>query len=77
MSAAAEAGRKARWTPGRIAMLVAAAVLAVAWLLPLAWALATSLKPEGETTKTPLEWFGSKITFDAYRQVWAAGDLGR
>lgn len=77
MSAAAEAGRKARWTPGRIAMLVAAAVLAVAWLLPLAWALATSLKPEGETTKTPLEWIGSKITFDAYRQVWAAGDLGR
>lgn len=77
MSAAAEAGRKARWTPGRIAMLVAAAVLAVAWLLPLAWALATSLKPEGETTKTPLEWIGSKITFDAYRQVWASGDLGR
>lgn len=77
MSAAAEAGRKARWTPGRIAMLVAAAVLSVAWLLPLAWALATSLKPEGETTKTPLEWIGSKITFDAYRQVWAAGDLGR
>lgn len=77
MSAAAEAGRKARWTPGRIAMLVAAAVLAVAWLLPLAWAVATSLKPEGETTKTPLEWIGSKITFDAYRQVWAAGDLGR
>ncbi|MET7527342.1 carbohydrate ABC transporter permease [Streptomyces sp900116325] len=58
-------------------MLVAAAVLSVAWLLPLAWALATSLKPEGETTKTPLEWIGSKITFDAYRQVWAAGDLGR
>lgn len=77
MSAAAEAGRKARWTPGRIAMLAAAAVLAVAWLLPLAWAVATSLKPEGETTKTPLEWIGSKITFDAYRQVWAAGDLGR
>lgn len=77
MSAAAEAGRKARWTPGRIAMLVAAAVLAVAWLLPLAWAFATSLKPEGETTRTPLEWIGSKITFDAYRQVWAAGDLGR
>lgn len=43
----------------------------------LAWAVATSLKPEGETTKTPLEWIGSKITFDAYRQVWAAGDLGR
>jgi multiple sugar transport system permease protein len=70
-------GRKARWTPGRIVMLVAAAVLAVAWVLPLAWAVATSLKPEGETTRTPLQWIGSTLTLDAYRQVWAAGDLGR
>ncbi|MGW0546155.1 carbohydrate ABC transporter permease [Streptomyces sp. Wb2n-11] len=68
-------GRRARWTPGRAAMLLAALALVVVWVLPLAWAVATSLKPEGETTKTPLEWIGSTITFDAYRQVWKSGDL--
>ncbi|GAA2512076.1 carbohydrate ABC transporter permease [Streptomyces gobitricini] len=64
-----------RWTPGRAAMLLAALALVVVWVLPLAWAVATSLKPESETTKTPLEWFGSTLTLDAYRQVWASGDL--
>ncbi|GAA2963331.1 carbohydrate ABC transporter permease [Streptomyces enissocaesilis] len=68
-------GRRARWTPGRAAMLLAALALVVVWVLPLAWAVATSLKPEGETTKTPLEWIGSTVTFDAYRQVWKSGDL--
>ncbi|WP_307710252.1 carbohydrate ABC transporter permease [Streptomyces sp. V1I6] len=58
-------------------LLVVALVLTVAWLIPLAWAVATSLKPEGETTKTPLEWFGSRITFEAYSKVWESGDLMR
>ncbi len=77
MSAVAEdfTGRKPRWTPGRIALLICAAVTALAWIVPFAWALATSLKPEGDTVKTPLSWIGSQITFDAYRKVWAAGDL--
>lgn len=70
-------GRRARWSPGRAAMLLAALALVVVWVLPLAWAVATSLKPEGETTKTPLEWIGSTVTFDAYRQVWKSGDLTR
>jgi multiple sugar transport system permease protein len=70
-------GRKPRWTPGRIAMLVCALVLAVLWVLPLAWALATSLKPEDETTTTPLHWIGSEITFGAYEAVWETGDLTR
>ena len=70
-------GRKLRWTPGRIALLACALLLALLWVLPLAWALATSLKPENETTDTPLHWIGSEITFDAYRQVWASGDLTR
>lgn len=70
-------GRKPRWTPGRIALLIVALALAFAWLVPLAWALATSLKPEGDTTKIPLEWIGSKITFDAYGKVLEGGDLVR
>ncbi|WP_327731996.1 carbohydrate ABC transporter permease [Streptomyces sp. NBC_00487] len=70
-------GRKVRWTPGRRVMLAAALLLAVVWVLPLAWALATSFKPEGEATRTPLRWLGSHFTFDAYRKVWEAGDIGR
>lgn len=70
-------GRRIRWTGGRIALLVIALVVAVAWLIPLAWAVATSLKPEAETTSTPLEWIGSRITFDAYTKVWESGDLMR
>ncbi|WP_107485121.1 carbohydrate ABC transporter permease [Streptomyces sp. MP131-18] len=70
-------GRRPRWTRGRVGLLACALVLAVLWVLPLAWALATSLKPEDETTDTGLNWIGSRITFDAYRQVWESGDLTR
>ncbi len=70
-------GRRPRWTRGRVGLLVCALVLAVLWVLPLAWALATSLKPEDETTDTGLNWIGSRITFDAYRQVWESGDIAR
>ncbi|MEV5158496.1 carbohydrate ABC transporter permease [Streptomyces sp. NPDC053728] len=68
-------GRRPRRTPGRIVLLVVALLLTAAWLLPLAWAVATSLKPEGDTTRTPLSWIGSRITFDAYSKVWESGDL--
>jgi multiple sugar transport system permease protein len=68
-------GRRARWTPGRIAALVAALGLAALWLGPLAWALATSLKPESETTRTPLEWISSHLTIGAYRKVMVDSDL--
>jgi multiple sugar transport system permease protein len=73
----AGSGRRPRWTPGRVGMLAAALALAALWVLPLAWAVATSLKPENETTRTSLEWIGSRITFDAYEKVWASGDLAR
>ncbi|MGP4113674.1 carbohydrate ABC transporter permease [Streptomyces sp. 4N509B] len=72
-----DSGRRARWTRGRIALLACALVLALLWVLPLLWALAISLKPEAETTRTGLHWLGSEITFDAYRGVWESGDLTR
>ncbi|NGO72520.1 carbohydrate ABC transporter permease [Streptomyces boncukensis] len=72
-----ESGRRPRWTPGRLALLLGALLLAALWVLPLAYAFATSLKPQGEEVDTPLTWIGSRITFEAYEQVWEAGDLPR
>ncbi|QYC43207.1 L-arabinose transport system permease protein AraQ [Nonomuraea coxensis DSM 45129] len=64
-----------RFRPGQLALLLVALVLAAVWLAPIAWAVATSLKPETETTKLPLEWFGSELTLDAYRLVLGTGDI--
>lgn len=64
-----------RFGPGQLVLLALASALAVLWLAPLAWAVATSLKPEAETTKLPLEWFGSRITFEAYELVLGTGGI--
>jgi multiple sugar transport system permease protein len=77
VSASVEGGRRVRWTRGRIAMLLAAVVLGVLWVLPAAYGVATSLKPDNETTHTPLQWIASKITLSAYVDVWKSGDLLR
>ncbi|MFW6691145.1 carbohydrate ABC transporter permease [Streptomyces sp. MAR4 CNX-425] len=74
---AAASGRRPRWTRGRVALVAVALALVVVWVLPLAWALSISLKPDAETTRTGLDWIGSTITFDAYEAVWETGDVGR
>ena len=38
---------------GRIVMYLVLAVAVVVWLVPFAWAFATSLKPDAETTVAP------------------------
>ena len=53
-------------------MLVA---LAIIWVVPLAWAVATSLKPDTETTIAPVRWRGSEMTLDAYRVALEQGDI--
>jgi multiple sugar transport system permease protein len=50
-------------------------VLALIWVVPLAWAVATSLKPDAETTIAPVSWRGSEVTFDAYRVAIEQGDI--
>lgn len=64
-----------RFGIAQLVLLVAAVVLAAVWLAPILWAVATSLKPEAETTKIPLQWFGSEITLDAYRLVLGTGGI--
>jgi multiple sugar transport system permease protein len=64
-----------RFSPGQLVLLVVTGALALVWLAPLAWAVATSLKPEADTNKTPLQWVGSEITLDAYGLVLGTGGL--
>ncbi|MFJ9552916.1 carbohydrate ABC transporter permease [Nocardiopsis sp. NPDC101807] len=69
--------RSPRATVGSAALYTVAALAALAWLLPLLWAIDTSLKPEGETTLLPVTWSISEPTLEAYRLVLARGDLVR
>ncbi len=52
-------------------------IVAVLWIMPLAWALDTALKPESETTTVPLTWIPSHFTLDAFVKVLSAGGIGR
>jgi len=51
------------------ACLTVLAALAVVWVVPLAWAVDTSIKPEALTTVLPLTWLPGTYTLDAYWQV--------
>ncbi|HEX4814184.1 MAG TPA: carbohydrate ABC transporter permease [Nonomuraea sp.] len=64
-----------RFSFSQVVLLVVALALAALWLAPLAWAVATSLKPEEETTVIPLQWFGSEVTLDSYRLVLETGGI--
>jgi multiple sugar transport system permease protein len=76
VTAAAPARRRRvrRMTPGGVVLTTLAVLLAVLWLVPLLWALSTSVKPEAETRAIPPEWFGSRITGEAYAAAF--GDSG-
>ena len=50
-------------------------VLAVIWVVPFAWAVATSLKPDAETTVAPVSWTGTEVTLDAYRIAFEQGKI--
>ncbi len=61
----------------KVAITVGAALLAVLWLVPLLWAVDTSLKPEQETTRTPISWLPSAPTSGAYQSVLEQGSILR
>jgi multiple sugar transport system permease protein len=66
-----------RPSTGSLIALVIAVLLAILWLIPLAWAVATALKPDAETTVTPVSWLGSTITLDAFTTVFESGSIWR
>jgi multiple sugar transport system permease protein len=69
-----ESGRRSWVRPLLYAVLAA---LAIIWVVPFAWAVATSLKPDAETTLAPVSWRGSHATLDAYRVALEQGDILR
>jgi multiple sugar transport system permease protein len=61
----------------RVASFILLLLFVVVWLVPFAWAVDTSLKPEGETTIVPITWLSSHFNLDSYGQVLDQGNLPR
>jgi multiple sugar transport system permease protein len=53
------------------------AVLGILWVVPIAWAIDTSIKPEALTTVLPTSWLASAYNLDAYWQVLSGSALLR
>ncbi|MGW7255159.1 carbohydrate ABC transporter permease [Streptomyces sp. NPDC054834] len=60
----------------RVLALAALALLAVVWLLPMAWALLTAFKSEADASD-PAHWFWPRhgFTLHGFSTVWERGDL--
>ncbi|MDQ2886280.1 MAG: carbohydrate ABC transporter permease [Chloroflexota bacterium] len=83
-SAKGRAGVQAKESAGpsqnmvpKVASFVILLLLALLWIIPLAWAIDTALKPESETTAIPLSWIPTHFTLDAFAKVLSAGGIGR
>jgi multiple sugar transport system permease protein len=50
-------------------------VFSIIWLIPLLWAVDTSIKPNEETTKVPLTWLIDNPTLGSYRTILSSGDI--
>jgi multiple sugar transport system permease protein len=51
-------------------------LFALIWLVPFAWALITSLRPDSEIAAHPTRPWSSHWNFDAYRYAWDTSPLG-
>jgi multiple sugar transport system permease protein len=67
---AGPAGRKRRVRPGRVVLHVFLAVTALAWLVPMAWAVYTSLRPYSETQSKGFLSLPSTLNFQNYTDAW-------
>lgn len=51
-------------------------LFALIWLVPFAWAVITSLRPDDEITADPVNFWGTTWTFGAYASAWKANPIG-
>lgn len=71
--------RAARRSPERTFNLLCGTVLflfALIWLVPFAWSLVTSLRPEAEISTNPTSWWSNNWTLAAYSKVIESTDIG-
>ena len=59
------------------AALLVLVIFALLWVLPLAWAFDTSIKPNTETIHVPVSWLSSNPSFAAYGRVISGTDILR
>lgn len=52
------------------------ATLALMWLAPLAWTVATSIRPEMMPVGTGSLWWGGSATFDNFARAWDTAPFG-
>ena len=50
-------------------------IFAAIWLIPLLWALDTSLKPDGVIAAQPTSWWSSVWTLHAYQALFSLGNI--
>jgi multiple sugar transport system permease protein len=50
-------------------------VFALIWLVPIAWAIDTALKPNAETVRVPVTWLIENPTLESFRSVLVQGDM--
>jgi multiple sugar transport system permease protein len=62
---------------GKATLYAVLTVIAIVWLVPFAWALATSFKPDSETTVAPVSWRATQETLDSYKTVFGDGQILR
>jgi multiple sugar transport system permease protein len=68
--------RRPKTPASRILATVIVAVLAVAWLVPFAWATVTALKTETDAASTPISWLpASGFTVEAFAKVLQSGNI--
>jgi multiple sugar transport system permease protein len=51
-------------------------LFALIWLVPFAWALITSLRPDSEITANPVSWWSDHWTLHAYTSTWSTNPIG-
>jgi multiple sugar transport system permease protein len=65
-----------RMSPGRVAVLAVAALLAVLWMVPFAWATVTAFKSETDAAAPKVSWIPpSGFTADAFVKVFQDGNI--
>lgn len=55
----------------KVIMTVLMGVISIIMLLPFAWMLSASFKPDNMIFNFPIEWIPSKPTIQNYIKVWA------